>query len=201
MTAPRSGGPEDVDRVRLFVAIKPDEQAMGSIGRIRDELEEACRLASWKVRIPRVENLHLTLKFLGSVRQSEVPMIEEALRPIGSMDRFEIAFSGLGAFPNEKKPRVLWLGVSEGGESVKTLAEQVDRYLVPFGHERESRVFSPHITLGRVKHATGQTARVMLSVSSTGPIVSSVNEVTLYRSDLHPTGARYVPLVQVELGH
>jgi len=188
------------DSVRAFVAIDPAEALRRELQAMQDRLRSACGAAGWKVGFPAIDAIHLTLKFLGDVPSARLNEIVEALSPLGRTDRLQIALGGLGAFPERGRPKILWVGLSAGQGAVKSLAEQVDRYLAPLGFPPEGRQFSPHFTVGRVKRATAGVTTVLKSVSPAGGGPSPIEEVVLYRSDLHPSGARYTVLGRIGLG-
>ncbi len=188
------------ERYRLFVAVDPAERTRRRLAKILEALKGGVGRAGWKARFPKAEDLHLTLKFLGSVPADRVPEIGAALRPIASTDRFEIAFEGVGAFPTIARPRILWVGVTEGAERLKALAEQVDRCCQDLGFEPEGREFKPHLTLARLKWARGSASSVVESVSPREAGSSLITEITLYRSELGQGGPRYTPLVRIPLG-
>ena len=185
---------------RVFVAIDPGDEARRALAELSARLEAACRLAGVKASYPRPETLHLTLRFIGDVTPERAAEIGRALAPIGATDRLEIAFGALGAFPDEKKPRVLWIAPVRGGGALKSLAEQVDRCLAGLGIPPEGRQFRPHLTLARVKRSSGSVAPVIEKVSPAGEIASPISEVVLYRSDLLPRGAHHTPVARVPLG-
>ena len=103
-------------------------------------------------RLVGQEKIHLTLKFLGDVAEEDLDMIEKALQPVSSgHDPFEVSTSGFGAFPSAKRANILWSGIEQGSEHLRTLAEEVENLLAPAGFERESRPYVPHLTLGRAR--------------------------------------------------
>jgi 2'-5' RNA ligase len=192
--------PAEAPRLRLFIAVDPSEHARVRLEKISDGLRAACREVGMKASFQRPEHLHLTLKFLGDVEASKVPEIVSALDVLCATDRFEIAFEGLGAFPNEKKPNVLWVDVTKGRKELKSLAEQVDRSLLVLGYPPEQREYQPHLTLARVRRASKDARRVIHPVSPEGAVSSPVTEVVLYRSDLGREGSKYTALARFPLG-
>jgi 2'-5' RNA ligase len=97
-------------------------------------------------------NLHLTLKFLGTVPETRIDAIVAALTQSGlDLRPFEAQIRGLGAFPSGTRPRVIWAGVTDGATEMVELARRVDAALAELGFAREERPFSPHVTLGRVR--------------------------------------------------
>ena len=133
--------------MRLFVAVFPPPE-------VRETLVRAARAltAGGNVRLTVPENVHLTLKFLGDVAETDLEPVKEALEPLcGEREPFEATTSGFGAFPSERRARVLWAGVGGGSEELAALARDVDAALQPLGFAREDRPYVPHITLGRAR--------------------------------------------------
>jgi 2'-5' RNA ligase len=159
--------------VRTFVAVFPPP-------RVREALfRAACDLpASKDFRLIRPEKLHLTLKFLGAMSEDELGRVPQALRPLREgREPFEVSTSGFGAFPSQKRARILWAGIGEGAEPLRALAQSVADLLEPAGIGQEERPYVPHLTLGR---ARGRQAK--LDVASVSPpalrfIVSGVELV------------------------
>ena len=103
-------------------------------------------------RLVSQEKIHLTLKFLGDVAEEDLDTREKALQPISEgHDPVEVSTSGFGAFPSEKKARILWTGIDQGSEHLRTVADTVESLLAPAGFERENRPYVPHLTLGRAR--------------------------------------------------
>jgi 2'-5' RNA ligase len=146
--------------VRTFVAVFPPR-------RVRETLfRAACDLpASKDFRLIHPEKLHLTLKFLGDVSEDELGRVPQALGPLREgREPFEVSTSGFGAFPSQKRARILWAGIGEGTEPLRALAQSVADLLEPAGFGREGRPYVPHLTLGR---ALGRQAK--LDVASVSP--------------------------------
>jgi 2'-5' RNA ligase len=184
---------------RVFIAIDPSDEARRALTDLTARLRVACEAAGVKARWARPDTFHLTLRFLGDVSPERAAEIGRALAPIGSTDRLEIALGALGAFPDEKNPRVLWIAPVRGGGALKSLAEQVDRCLGGLGIPPEDRQFRAHLTLARVKRAGKSLSTVLEKVSPAGEIASPISEVVLYRSDLLPRGALHTVVARVPL--
>ncbi len=136
------------DSLRLFIALDLPGEIAKNISRLVREL--AGRLTG--VRWTPADNLHLTLKFLGRVGAERVPPVQGCLdRIAGRHLPLAVGLGGLGAFPHGQRPRVIWTGVEEGREKLAGLAEDLERGLAELGFPRESRNYTPHLTLGRVK--------------------------------------------------
>jgi 2'-5' RNA ligase len=133
--------------VRTFVAVFPPQ-------RVREALFRAARdlPASKAFRLIGPEKLHLTLKFLGNVAEDDLIPVEQALEQLrGRHEPFELETSGFGAFPSERRARILWAGVGEGSGPLRVVAQSVDDLLEPAGFGREHRPYVPHLTLGRAR--------------------------------------------------
>lgn len=156
------------------------------------------------VRWVPAENVHLTLKFLGDVSPANLEMLEQMLRVEVSQHRaFELGFGGLGAFPNPKRPRVIWIGIQAPAE-LGALQHGIEAATATLGYPDERRPFSPHLTIGRVKQNVGSTGMQQIrsaleetKVASLG--TTQVSAVHLFKSDLKPTGAEYSMLFSAPL--
>jgi 2'-5' RNA ligase len=148
-------------------------------------------------------NLHVTLKFLGQVDEGRVGALVEALgRAAAESAPFALALAGLGAFPSVTRPRVLWAGATDGAPALASLAARVDGALADLGVERETRAFTAHVTLGRVR-APGRNpalAAALAAAAATPFGRVAVERIALMRSDLGPKGARHTPLGSLVLG-
>lgn len=149
------------------------------------------------------ENLHVTLKFLGSVEEERLPAVGGTLAAVASAVRgFELAIAGLGAFPTVTRPRVVWAGLTAGAEPLASLAAAVEVALEPLGFAREERPFVGHVTLGRVREPRRDPGLTRALTAAPGRSFGrmAVDRLTLMRSDLSPRGARYTPLGSWPLG-
>ncbi len=133
--------------IRTFVAIFPPQDVREALFRAAQNLS-----SSGDFRLVGQERIHLTLKFLGDVAEQDLDTIRTSLQPLGEgHDPFEVSTSGFGAFPSEQRARILWAGIDQGSEHLRTIAEEVETLLSPAGFERESRPYVPHLTLGRAR--------------------------------------------------
>ena len=177
--------------MRLFVAMDIPEDVRSSLAALAAKLRPACRNARWV----RIEGLHVTLKFIGETSAEKTEMIKAALAAVPSRDSIPINFRGLGFFPNERRPRVLWAGIEAGAE-LAALAAAVETALVPLGIPREERAFSPHLTLARFDTPRGLDA-LHAVVEQAGPLefgCATAKEFHLYQSVLKPGGGEYTRL-------
>lgn len=165
------------------------------------ELQESLRPLSGGVRWTRPKGIHLTLKFLGDVDEESLPAVAQAVKvAASSTSAFDIQVIGAGAFPNIKRPRVFWVGVSEPSGELQRLQERIETALQPLGFERETRKFSPHLTIGRVKFAD-HLKRItdFFETEPLAPVSFSADELVIMKSELKPGGAVYTPLHTIQL--
>lgn len=132
--------------MRLFTAIDLPSEILLRLERLLSALRPEAFI-KWSP----LDNLHITTKFIGEWPEARVPEIHQALRRARRRQPFEVELKGLGWFPNERSPRVLWLGV-EGATELAALAAETENALVPLGIAKEAREFSPHLTLARIKN-------------------------------------------------
>jgi 2'-5' RNA ligase len=182
--------------VRLFVALEIPSAVRDNFAALIKELRAADAAPSkTKTRWVRPENLHVTLKFIGHVEAGKLDTIRAALAEVHSSGPVEVRFRGLGFFPNEKRPRVLWAGI-EVTPNLAALANEIEARLENLGIPRETREFAPHLTLARfdppgisdrLRAAVQQNAAREFGSVRTG-------EFHLFESKTRPTGAEYTRL-------
>ena len=154
-----------------------------------------------RIKLVEPYNTHITLKFLGNTAESLVSNIEEIIKnAVEGLKPFEIELRGCGAFPSPTRPRVVWIGVKEGADTLKKIAESIDIGASKLGFERERRPFVPHLTVGRVKGSIGALPRVLAEWANKdfGKVI--VDKVFLMKSVLKPEGPEYYEVVSVGIG-
>jgi len=187
-----------MESTRAFVAVELGPAVTAPLQRIIQELRSQVAGVRWS----SPEQLHLTLKFVGEIDNRILPAICEAVRAAcRETAPFSIQLQGLGAFPLNKPPRVLWVGVDSGTSHLCSLAERLDQQLSPLGVPRETRRFTPHLTLGRV----GRTAdaahlqRVISHVDQRIALRCEIDEVVLMASLKQQGETIYEPIDTIEL--
>jgi len=196
--------------IRAFVAVELNPEVRAAVARLQEEIksrvERALLRAAPQARIQwvRPEAVHLTLKFLGDVDEARIPEVEQALeRAVAPLTRFAVEAGGLGAFPDSRAPRVLWVALGGQTNHLARLASQVERALEPLGFPPEMKPFNPHLTLARIKERSRDVGRVMAEsgVVESGGVLGrlDVDAVALIKSELKPSGAVYTRLFQVPL--
>jgi len=186
--------------IRAFIAVDLPDDVRDAIGDAQARLKRAH--TGVKVSWTKVENLHLTLQFLGYVEEEAVEKIRAGLATVADDHvPFELLVAGAGAFPDEGRPRVLWVGCGDTGK-LKALAQSVRAAMQPLGFQPEHREFSAHLTLGRVKHPRPDAAltRALDSIKNEGFGAMRVEAIHLYQSELHPDGSIYSKLSSHQLG-
>jgi len=191
------GATQFPDRVRAFVALRMSS----GVEDVLTEFVESQRALSSGVRWVRRANLHLTLRFLGDrVAAEELEQLHQGLEEIAAHRApFVIEVRGTGAFPNSERPQVVWVGLASG--ELVDLAGRVEALAVQCGFPPERRSFSPHLTIGRVRHRQEwATVRRALSEGATRNFgATRADSMTLYRSFLGPETSTYSELAHYTL--
>lgn len=182
--------------MRLFVAIDIPDATREALAKLSRQFRKLCPGARWV----RIEGAHVTLKFIGETPPDRADQISAALHAARAPGAIELRFVGLGFFPNSRRPRVLWAGV--GADTVLwSLAASVETQLEALGIPRESREFSPHITVARFDSPKGlDTLRAAVEkLDATEFGHAPAREFHLYQSVLKPGGAEYTRLASYQL--
>lgn len=199
--------------IRAFLAVELSEVVRGELATLQQELKR--RIEPEVKRDARISwvqpaSIHLTLKFLGDTDEQVVgPMRDAVAQVIGSQSAVSVPLEQLGAFPRPHSPRVLWVGPAEEwerGADAKRLAEiqqSIEQTCEGFSFARETKPFSPHLTLARIKEGERQIG-VALAKSGMADCPLSlgslaVEAVVLMKSELKPTGSVYTRIWEARL--
>ncbi len=182
--------------MRSFVAVLLPEELRARVYEAATKLRQTTSAVSWV----RAENLHLTLRFLGSIDEAMLGRAREALAEAAvETAPFRVTLGEFGAFPATRAPRVLWVGVAAGADALAALHARVEGALARRGIPPEERPFHAHATLGRARDPRG-VAGLGDALGAAEPLGETwVDAVYLMRSDLHPEGARYSVLAREPL--
>lgn len=183
---------------RMFIAVAVDDAIIARVSALQHALRQAAPRVAWV----KPAGMHLTLKFLGDVPTEDVAALGAAVRAaVAPFAAFPLALAGTGAFPSWRRPRVVWAGVTEGATALAALAAAVDGAVTPLGFPPETRPFTPHLTLGRVKEPGGLDAMTALAQEHAADAFGAmtVREVILFRSELSPRGATYTAIARLPL--
>lgn len=188
------------ETLRTFIALELEESAKETIVRIQEQLRQANVIkGSWVKK----ENLHLTLKFLGDTPQKRIDDIREALqKDFTVFSAVPCNLQSVGAFPNERSARVLWVGIQQGKTQIAEIAGTVEGALVPLGFKKEKRDFKTHITICRIKNVLDHikfSAMIGQINSSFQPLAFTACAITFLESKLTPQGSVYTPLFNYRL--
>ncbi len=181
-----------METIRAFIAINLDPEIRGYLSSLQQNLN----LDAAKVKVNWVEekNLHLTLKFLGNISPSQIELIEIELKKITSQypSFFIKLLPEIGVFPSYKMPRVIWVGIKEGAAELTEIYNLVETRLYKKGFPRESKNFSTHITLGRVKYLKDKDSLIRsLKSIHLDSFSQKVKSIELMESKLTPQGPLY----------
>ncbi|MFQ5430129.1 MAG: RNA 2',3'-cyclic phosphodiesterase [Phycisphaerae bacterium] len=179
--------------MRTFIAIDFDETIRRRIAAVQDRLRSRCPDLRWVA----ADRIHLTLKFLGEIRDEQVASVGAALDDLaGGCRPFEIAVARVGLFGSRGRPTVVWLGVEDKDARLKQCHDRCDRLLEPLGFPPEPRRFSPHLTLARNRSARrgADIREAVAAEAETALGTQAVTGVVLYQSVLSRNGPIYTPL-------
>ena len=190
-----------MDKIRTFIAVQLPEETRRRLAEIEKQLAASGADVKWVAE----DSFHITLKFLGYVEPDRLDAVSQAVESsIKDIASFDAALSGVGTFPQSSRPRVVWVGITTGGEELKKLAERVEIALEDAGFAREAREFSPHVTVGRVRR--GGSAG---NLDGLCEIIERLREehvgsfrvegVAAMRSDLRATGPVYSRIADCKL--
>lgn len=180
--------------MRLFTALRVSPEAAREAAAVQGLLREGIDCRNWQ----NLRNLHLTLNFLGEVESARLAQIKEAIVGVcaGSAP-FKLMLGSLGAFPDFRRARVLWLGLNGDRQSLLDLEGNLRRQLQELGLLADVKGYSPHITLAR-NPSHPDLAGLAASITPT-PVDWRVDQVILFKSDLRPTGAIHTVLAEFPL--
>jgi len=178
------------EKIRTFVAINISSELGQALRKLIEELIKVGGDVKWV----KPESIHLTLRFLGNLTASKIePLYEAVQKGCEGFSTFRLKSGSKGAFPNLKRPRVYWVGLTETDDHILTdLQAKVETALSEVGFEKESRKFHPHLTMGRVRSPKKIAEVTQKFVDYHFPgIEFNVDRVLIMKSELTPRGAIY----------
>jgi 2'-5' RNA ligase len=177
--------------MRLFVALAIPTEVREKIAALMRELRGADANPKWL----NPDNLHVTLKFIGEVVPEKVPQIGDALAAVHIQEQIIAEFSGIGFFPDARRPSVAWVGI-QPPQILSSLATEVNRALAPIGIAREEKPFMPHLTITRFKETRLSSAlRAKIEEQKSRKFGTlTTDEFHLIESKRKPGGAEYTTL-------
>jgi 2'-5' RNA ligase len=192
---------EDFDR--LFVGVPVPPVALAACAALLDGVRT--RHGGRGVRWVSTENLHLTLRFLGLLSPARIDALGQAVDAATTGTApFEVVLAGAGAFPGDRRPRAIWLGIERGADELGTVSRALDLALVRTGLAADDRPFRPHLTVARTDAAgtSGSlaVAAALRDAAEGWSVGFTADRVVLYRSHLGGGPPRYEPVHEAILG-
>ena len=190
---------DDQRLIRAFIALDISRKVLSEIDNFVSEVEGRLPGARWV----NLQNLHLTLRFLGESEEGTLTALSRTVESVGARYRpFTLELRGVGFFPNPRRPRVFWAGVYEPSGVLGELHNEIEASARKHGFEPETRNFAPHLTLARFRNPRPHRGFVEVGQEFEGKVfgVSPIGEVVLYRSILKREGAEYQVLQRYPLG-
>ena len=181
--------------IRAFLSVDiEDQDLLAQISETQNRLDTS----SAKMKIVEIENVHFTLRFLGDTSVSTIKEIESSLSQI-KFKPFNIEVFGVGAFPNNRRPRVIWIGVTQNADSVVKLKKEIDSRLKTFGYQPEGKKFTPHATIARVRYIEDaeRLAGHLGELNNAQIGTMTVSKFNMKKSTLTPSGPIYETLWHV----
>lgn len=169
--------------MRTFVAVEiTDKTVLDSIKKIQSEIKIPAKPVE-------IHNMHFTLMFLGEIPEEMANKVQAQLETI-QFSAFDVGFVGVGAFPKPKFPRVIWVGLDQGGEKLVQLAKIVEKKLTPLGFKSD-KPFKPHATIFRIKNKVGDITDQLAKYTNVKFGSQKVSSIKFKQSVLTPNGPIY----------
>jgi 2'-5' RNA ligase len=185
--------------LRIFAATNVSVPSVRKLAELQRKLRSQ-QSPELKIAWVPPPNLHVTMKFYGNLVPEQVEAVADAARQAArGVAPFEVTARGLGVFPNPRRPRVLWVGLTEGAEPLTALQGRMEEASEALGFERDGRPFQGHLTLGRVRQGTEGIDAWLQEYADADCLTSTIDEIVIYESRLHRTGAEYVSHYRVPL--
>jgi 2'-5' RNA ligase len=181
--------------IRAFLSIDiEDQELLSQIRNVQQKLDQTAA----KMKIVKIENIHFTLRFFGDTPQAKLDNIKMALDEI-DFSPFEIEIARIGSFPNKRRPRIIWVGVTQNAAEVLKLKKEIDSSLINLGYQPEKRKYTPHATIARVRFVK-DSRRIADNLDYLTDEVfgkMTVEHITMMKSTLTPSGPIYEPLWKI----
>jgi 2'-5' RNA ligase len=187
-------------RIRTFIAVDLDP----AIRQRTVALQESLARSAAEVKWVEPENLHVTLLFLGEVEDRQVHEVCRAVTACcAEQEAFTLTVGGVGAFPNLRRPRTLWVGLGLGTQQMVSLHDALEEVLLDLGcYRREERGYTPHVTLGRLRsdRVDDDLIRALTKNAAWQAGEMQVAEVQVMSSQMSPKGPLYTAMSRAKLG-
>ena len=188
--------------MRLFVAAEIGDTLAARAADLISDLQQRVSASAPRARLTWAasDRLHITIRFIGEVDEGRAAAIRTALEPRLDVEPFELVLAGAGAFPGSGPPRVVWAGIEKGRDWLIAVEREIGARLAALGLPADTRPYSPHLTLARVKKAEGlRSARLFEGLADRQIGTTRIDAITLFQSRLSPKGSQYAALLRTPL--
>ena len=190
-----------IEKIRAFIAVELPDFLKEELGRIESILKAG---NTTPVKWVDFESIHLTLKFLGDIESDRISQILEGIRSAcAGISSFELEIKGMGVFPNPARARIAWVGLVDATDELNLLQRNIEAEMKKLGCERETRKFSPHLTLARVRDQATPEERKRFGNLVKATTFSSasirIDSISLMKSRLTRQGAIYTRIGSIRL--
>lgn len=188
---------ENIESKRVFFGIPIPKEISTRIQMLRTLIPNSDNYIRWVSG----KRLHMTLLFLGNLTDSSIHQLKSSLKSLNLINRFEVCIVDTGVFPDPNKPRVFWMDIGEGRDSLQELQSEIEKLAYDFKENKDDHVFVPHITIGRTSRRSKLwkiDATDFLNASY-DPLIFMVDKFYLYQSELFPEGPKYTILEEYNL--
>lgn len=190
-----------MSKIRTFIAVNASSRLNNNAKRVISRLAESKAGFRWVAP----ETLHVTLNFVGDVVDVEVPeLCKLVTRTVQDVPRFDLSLKGVSAFPNTDQPRVVWMGVEEGTDSLTEIYRLLEGSLYEWGVNKDRKAFVPHMTLGRLARDgrwNDELIDLIHRLRNHDGGSCTVSEVVVYSSYLDRSGPTYTVMSRTPLAH
>jgi len=180
------------EAIRSFVAFDIDSE---SVLKRMTEVQGLLVKTGADLKVVEPKNVHITLRFLGNITTSTAAKILEGMKKV-QFAPFDVKICGVGAFPNARYPRVVWAGITEGVDQLRSIFNQLEPSLRSLGFAPDPKGFSPHLTIARVRSGRNKAELARFISDNEGYDFGVVRAacLRLKKSDLTPKGPIYSTL-------
>lgn len=180
--------------MRTFIAVETPKHIQDHVGAYIERIHGIFPDVKWVAP----ENLHFTIKFLGEITEDDFVNVRDCVTGVAhEFSPFTMGISGLGFFPAQDHPKVVWIGADGGEDMLLDIFHDLEHRLEEFGFDRESKTFCPHLTIGRMKKFTRPA--IPKSFPDFGLVTFDVSTIAIMKSILTPDGPLYEKLFECAL--
>lgn len=189
-----SGGKIMSEKLRCFLAFDIENE---NVLKRLVNLQQLTVKTGASLKIVKPENIHITMRFLGTVTYDFIKKISNKIQEI-EFNAFQVEIKGIGVFPNIRRPRVVWVGIKRGSENLIKIFNQIELHLQKLGLRPEFKNFSPHLTIARVKSPKNKDRLIDFVKKNSGYNLGDIKitSLKLKKSDLTRNGPVYTTIKQ-----